>query len=439
MSDKVTPTRRNFLKASAVTVAGTALAGSVSRTAHAAGSDEIKFCVIGCGGRGTGAAAQIMNTKGNCKLVAVADAFENKAKGAVDRLSKMHPEKVAVTPDCVFSGLDAYKKAIDSGCDLAVIATPPGFRPPQFEYAVAKNKHVFMEKPVATDAPGVRRVLAAVEESKKKNLMVAVGLQRRHETRYTETIQRIHDGAIGELVLARVYWNGGGIWYRNRSDDQTEMEFQCNNWYHFIWICGDQICEQHIHNLDVGCWAKGAYPIEANGMGGGERRLDGDRTKSQIFDHTFCEFVFPDGTRMYSQGRHLSNSWTNVGEAVHGTKGTATPSGTIKADGKDVWKTSGKGGGHQQEQHDMIEALMRGDIYNEGEFGAKSTFTAILGREACYSGKVVKWDELLENGRSYASDIDKYTLQSAPPESAQKGDDGTYYAPLPGRHNPYAS
>jgi len=428
MSNKTDSTRRTFLKTSAAAVAGTALAGSISRTAHAAGSDEIKFCLVGCGGRGSGASDNIMNTKGNVKLVAVADAFPNKAEGAVKNLKNRHPDKVDVSPDHMFSGLDAYKKAIDTDCDLVVIATPPGFRPQQFEYAIAQNRHVFMEKPVATDAPGIRRVMAAVEESKKKNLMVGVGLQRRHEPQYVETIKQIHDGKIGDLILTRVYWNGGGIWYRNRSDDQTEMEFQCNNWYHFIWISGDQICEQHIHNLDVGCWAKGAYPVECNGMGGGERRMDGDRSMSQIFDHTFCEFTFPDGTKMYSQGRHLRNSFTNVSETVHGTKGVANPNGAF-FDGKRV-------GGHQQEQHDLIEALMRGDIYNEGDYGAKSTFTAILGREACYSGKVIKWDELLENGKNYAPNIDDYTLQTPPP--VVKGDNGLYPAPLPGIYDPYA-
>jgi len=377
-----------------------------------------------------------MNTKGNVKLVAVADAFASKAQGVVDRLAKKYSDKVAVKPENVFSGLDAYKKAIDSDCDLVVIATPPGFRPQQFEYAVAKGKHVFMEKPVATDAPGIRRVLAAAEESKKKNLMVGVGLQRRHEPRYMETIQRIQDGAIGDLILTRVYWNGGGIWYRNRTEGQSEMEFQCNNWYHYIWLSGDQICEQHIHNLDVGCWVNGAYPVECNGMGGGERRMDGDRTKSEIFDHTFCEFTFPNGTKMYSQGRHLRGAFGRVGEDVHGTKGTANPSGSITMD-EDTWKFDGERvSGHQQEQHDLIEALMRGEVYNEGEYGAKSTFTAILGREACYSGKVIKWDDLLAKGKDYAPGIDEYTLDSTPPTIP--GEDGKYPAPLPGKHNPFA-
>jgi myo-inositol 2-dehydrogenase/D-chiro-inositol 1-dehydrogenase len=437
MSNKVNPTRRNFLKASSAAVAGSALAGSFARTAHAAGSDEIKFCVVGCGGRGTGAASNIMNTKGNVKMVAVADAFQPKAAGIVDKLAKKYGDKVAVSPDNVFSGLDAYKKAIDSDCDLVVIATPPGFRPQQFEYAVARDKHVFMEKPVATDAPGIRRVLAAVEESKKKNLMVGVGLQRRHEPRYIETIKKIHDGAIGDVILSRVYWNGGGIWYRGATGNESEMEFQCNNWYHFIWLCGDQICEQHIHNLDVGCWVHGDYPVECNGMGGGERRMDGDRSKSQIFDHTFCEYTFADGSKMYSQGRHLRGAFTRVGEDVHGTKGTSSPSGSIADNSGNDWRFDGERvSGHQQEQHDLIEALMRGEIYNEGEYGAKSTFTAILGREACYSGKILKWDDLLAKGKDYAPGIDDYTLQSTPP--VVKGENGKYPAPLPGAYDPFA-
>jgi predicted dehydrogenase len=433
MSEK--STRRTFIKGSSAALVGTALAGSVVKNAHAAGSDEIRFALVGCGGRGSGAAAQIMNTKGNVKLVSVADAFQGKAAGAVKKLAQRNKTKVDVPEDRVFSGLDAYKKAIDVDCDLVVIATPPGFKPQQFDYAVSKGRHVFMEKPVASDAPGVRRVLAAVEESKKKNLMVGIGLQRRHEPRYIETIQRIQDGAIGDVICQRVYWNGGGIWYRNRTPEQTEMAFQVNNWYHFVWACGDQICEQHIHNLDVGCWVKGAYPVECNGMGGGEQRMGGDRTKSQIFDHTFCEFTFPDGTKMYSQGRHLKGGWTNVSEAVHGSKGTANPSGSIA--GENPWKFSGNSpGGHQQEQHDLIEALMAGTIYNEGEYGAKSTFTAILGREACYSGKVLRWDDLLAKGRDLCPGIDDYTLDSTPP--AMPGADGKYPVAVPGSYKPFA-
>ncbi len=427
--------RRDFIKTSTMAAAGAALTSTVARTAHAAGSDEIKVALVGCGGRGTGAVDQIMNTKGNTKLVAVADAFGENANGAISGLAKAHKEKVDVAPENIFVGLDAYKQAIDSDCDLVVIATPPGFKPQQFEYAVNKGRHVFMEKPVASDAVGVKRVLASVEESKKKNLMVGIGLQRRHEPQYIETVKRIHDGAIGDVICQRVYWNGGGIWYRNRKPEMTEMAFQTNNWYHFNWLSGDQICEQHIHNLDVGCWVKGEFPVECNGMGGRELRMGGDASKSQIFDHTFCEYTFSDGTKMFSQGRHVAGAWNQVSEAAHGTKGTADPSGSIT--GPNEWKFDGQPlGGHQQEQHDLIEALMRGDIYNEGEYGAKSTFTAILGREACYSGKVIRWDDLLEKGRELAPGIDDYTLETPPPTLPDEN--GLYPVPVPGKYNPFA-
>ena len=438
--------RRDFLKKTSATAAGLAVASQVARTANAAGSDEIKFVVIGCGGRGTGAAKNILNTKGNVKLVAVADPFPQKASNAVRILKKGYGDKVDVPEDKMFGGLDGYKQAIDSDCDLVVIATPPGFKPQQFEYAVSKGRHIFMEKPVASDAPGVRRVLKAVEESKKKKLMVGIGLQRRHEPRYMETVKRLHDGAIGDIITMRVYWNGGGIWHRGRTQAEklmpegqelTEMAYQCNNWYHFNWLSGDQICEQHIHNLDVGCWVKGEYPVECNGMGGRERRMDGDPTKSQIFDHTFCEYTFADGTKMFSQGRHLANAWNNVSEFAHGSKGTSDPSGWIKGDTD--WKFTSdvkQVGGHQQEQHDLIEALMRGEIYNEGEYGAKSTFTAILGREACYSGKVLKWDDLLKKGTDMCPGIDEYTLKSTPPTLPDEN--GAYPHPLPGKYNPFA-
>ncbi len=438
------PSRRNFIKTSTTSAATLIAATQIARTVHAAGSDEIRFVVIGLGGRGSGAAANIMETKGNVKLVAVADAFGSSASKQINSLKKKYPDKVDVPEDRIFAGLDGYKAAIDVDCDLVVIATPPGFKPQQFEYAVNKGRHVFMEKPVASDAVGVRRVLASVEESKKKNLMVGIGLQRRHEPQYMETVKRLHDGAIGDIIALRVYWNGGGIWHRGREVAQglmpqgkkvTEMAYQCNNWYHFNWLSGDQICEQHIHNLDVGCWVKGEFPVECNGMGGREQRMDGDPTKSQIFDHTFCEYTFADGTKMFSQGRHLAGAWNNVSEFAHGSKGTSDPSGMIA--GANPWKFTGKPlNGHQQEQHDLIEALMRGEIYNEGEYGAKSTFTAILGREACYSGKVVKWDDLLAKGRELAPGIDSYTLDTEPPTMPDAN--GAYPHPVPGKYSPFA-
>lgn len=433
-----TQTRRQFLKTSGAAVGGAVALSSTFATnsAYAQGSDTIRVALVGCGGRGTGAVAQIFNTQGNTKLVAVADALADKAEKAVEGLQNANTDKVDVPSERRFSGMDAYKKAIDSDCDLVVIATPPGFKPQQFEYAVNAGKHVFCEKPMAVDAPGVRRCLAAVEVSKQKNLMVAIGLQRRHEEKYKDIVARLQDGAIGDITTLRVYWNSAGIWYRKPTPEMTAMQDQCNNWYHYLWTCGDQIVEQHIHNLDVGVWAKGMYPVEANGMGGSEMRLDGDGKQSQIFDHTFVEYTFADGAKMYSQGRHLQNSYRQVGEFAHGTTGQASISGGMIL-GYDGTRTPVRGaaGGHQQEQHDMIEALSRGEIYNEGEYGCKSTFTAILGREACYSGNVVKWDDLLARGKDLAPGIDNFTINSIPP--AVKDENGVYEVAKPGVWNPY--
>ncbi|MEO0477106.1 MAG: Gfo/Idh/MocA family oxidoreductase, partial [Planctomycetota bacterium] len=404
---------RTSAKAAAALGATYAIGQSIN-TAYAQGSEEIKVALVGAGGRGTGAVGQLLKTKGNVKLVAVADAFRDKADKQVEVLRRQFPDKVKITPETTFEGLDAFKKAIDTDCDLVVIATPSGIKPYQFEYAISKGKHVFCEKPVASDAPGVRRFMNSVELSKRKNLLVAIGFHRRHETQYTNVIKRIHAGDIGDVRHISVYYNASGIWYRQPNPQWTEMQNQCNNWYHFLWASGDQIVEQHVHNIDMGCFAKGAYPVSANGMGGWERRLNGDGKQSQIYDHTFVEYTFADGTTMHSQGRHLRNSFTRDAEFVTGTKGRAYIPGMIEVGGQRI-RTGGGGGGHQNEQNKVIEALMAGEVYNEGDYGWKSTFAAILGRDACYSGKVVKWDDLLARGKDLCPGIDNWDWDTQPP------------------------
>ncbi len=350
MSDTQKPSRRDFLKGSTAVAGATLAAGmSIHRAAHAAGSDVIKVALIGSGGRGTGAATQQMTADKNVKLIAVADAFENRAKGSLDRLKQRFPDQVAVPDDQVFTGLTAYKNAIATDADLVILATPPGFRPMQYKAAIDAGKHVFMEKPCCVDAPGYKTLIAASKMADEKKLMVGVGLQRRHETRYIETIQKLRDGAIGDIMLTRVYWNGGGIWNRRREPGMTEMQYQVHNWYHFCWVCGDNICEQHVHNLDVGNWVRGdKHPVEANGMGGcSARYLGGNKGTGQIFDHHFVEFTYDDGTKMYSQCRHMAGTWGQISEAAHGTKGTAVPSGRI--DAAEKWSFRGNSpGGHQQ-------------------------------------------------------------------------------------------
>ncbi len=432
--------RRDFIKKSSMLVAGGAVVGgslSIARAAHAFGSDTIKIGLVGCGGRGTGAAAQALNTmtkddinpNGEVKLVAMGDAFADRLQACYRTVKGQHGNFADVPKDRQFVGFDAYKHVIDSDIDLVILATSPGFRPLHFEYAVNAGKHVFMEKPVATDAAGVRRVLAANEEAKKKNLAVAVGLQRHHEARYLETIEKIWDGAIGDLVMTRVYWNGGGVWVRNRQDGQSELEYQMRNWYYFNWLCGDHINEQHIHNLDVSNWLLKGYPVECNGMGGREVRNGVDH--GQIFDHHFCEYTYDNGVKMISQCRHIQDCWSNVSEHAHGTKGYADLSGKIyNSKNELIWKHDGSGDGHQVEHYDLFAALRRGEVPNEGEYGAKSTMTAILGRNATYSGKVVKWDDAI-NSQMALADFDSFTsMDSTAP--VQPDENGRYPVPVPG-------
>jgi predicted dehydrogenase len=286
--------RRDFIKKSSLLVAGGAVAGqlNIAQAAHSFGSDTIKIGLIGCGGRGRGAAVQAMNTTGRVELVAMADAFGDQLQSAYRSVKSEHGDKVDVPEERRFVGFDAYKRVLETDADLVILATPPGFRPLHFEAAVNAGKHVFMEKPVAVDAPGVQRVLATAAESKRKNLAVGVGLQRRHEEAYKETIARLQDGIIGDIILTRVYWNGDGVWVRPRIDRYTEMEYQMRNWYYFNWLCGDHITEQHIHNLDVINWLKNGYPVEANGQGGRQVRKGKDH--GQIYDHHFVEFTYAD-------------------------------------------------------------------------------------------------------------------------------------------------
>jgi len=262
-------TRRDFLKTGSA--AGLSLAGglSLARSAHAQGSDELTFVLIGCGGRGTGAAVNNLSSCKGTKLIAVADAFEDRAKGSLGQIKRRHEDQVDVPDDRVFSGFDAYKKAIACDPDIVMLATPPGFRPIHYKAAIEAGKHVFMEKPCCVDAPGFRTLMEANKKADDSGRKVVVGLQRRHQQGYIDNVKRIQDGAIGDFVFSRVFWNSGGVWTRERQPDQTEMEYQMRNWYYFNWLCGDHICEQHVHNIDVSNWVKDAHPVEANGMAAG--------------------------------------------------------------------------------------------------------------------------------------------------------------------------
>jgi len=439
MSDSTRRLRRHFFKQKTVAGGGAALAGrlAIARAAHAAGNDELKIALIGCGGRGTGAVAQALHTAGPVKLWAMADAFADRLEGSLNqltggaRVSRGTTEglaaKIDVPPERRFAGLDAYRDAIDCGVDLVVMASPPGFRPAQFEYAVKKGKHVFMEKPVAVDAPGVRQVLAAGQEAGRKGLKVGVGLHRRHHPVYQETVKRVRDGAIGDLMLLLAYSLRTGTGkYLKRTPEMTEMEYQVGHWYYFTWLSGDFIVEQSIHMIDVCNWAKGDYPVRAQGQGGRQVRTGSDY--GHIFDHHAVEYTYEDGARLISLNRHIPGCYNTISEHALGTKGKASfTSGEIT--GAAQWRMPKDSSNPYQLEHDALFAAVRNDLpYNEAQYGAMSTLTAIMGRIATYSGREVRRDEALASELSLAPE--RLAWDADPSILPQP--DGSYPVAMPG-------
>ncbi len=428
--------RRSFLSHTSKTVAGVAALSAlpIERFAFAASpGDTLKVALVGCGGRGSGAADQALSTGESVKLVAVADVHKDRMDGSLKDLANKHKHKVEVPEDNKLIGFDAYKQAI-AMADVVILATPPGFRPMQFEEAVRQGKHVFTEKPVAVDGTGVRKFLAAAEEAKKKNLKVGVGLQRHHHAGHIECIKRLQDGAIGDIVATRAYWNGNTPWVRPRAQLEkqygrklTEMEYQLRNWYYFVWLCGDHIVEQHIHNLDMVNWLKNGHPVSARGNGGCETRKGPDY--GEIFDHHVVEFTYPDGSVCFSQCRHQLGCWNEVGQSAIGTKGKSDFERNVIT-GENKWRHSGGSKNPYQVEHDDFFAAIRNDTpYNEGVYGAHSTLTAILGRMSTYTGKEVTWEQALN---SQLDTMPKNLAWDAEP-LVKPGPDGMYQLPVPGK------
>ncbi|MBP3944125.1 Gfo/Idh/MocA family oxidoreductase [Sphingobacteriaceae bacterium WQ 2009] len=427
--------RRDFLKSSAAIAGGAILAGANVSSVFAAGKDTIKVALIGCGGRGTGAAFDALNSGVNIKIVALADAFKDNLDSAYKTLKEKWGDKIDVTESRKYVGFDAYKAAIKDA-DVVLLTTPPGFRPQHFEEAVNQGKHVFMEKAVATDIPGVRRVLAAAKIAKQKKLNVVVGLQRRYQTNYRETIKRIQDGAIGDVVAGQVYWNSGGVWVRPRKPGQTEMEYQMRNWYYFNWLCGDHIVEQHVHNIDIANWVKGQVPISIQGTGSRAHRVG--KEYGEIYDNFAIELTYADGSVVYSQCRHFEGIANRVDEQFQATKGRAYLSAGgagILWDhkGNELYRHNAKGNPnpYQQEHKEFFEAISKGEYkFENAEYGAHSTLTGIIGRIACYTGKVIKWEEAMK------SDIDlmptTYAWDAMP--KIVPNADGFYPVAIPGQN-----
>ncbi len=388
--------RRDFLKTSTAVVGGAVAAGwSVIPGAHAAGSDEIRVGVIGCGQRGTGAADDALKAAPNVKLVAMGDVFKDHLDKSLAFLKKEFGDKIDIPEDHCFVGLDAYEKVLASDINYVILATPPGFRPLHLKASVAAGKHIFCEKPVAVDGPGIRTCYEVLTESKSKGIGIGVGTQRHHQTTYLETLKRVHDGAIGEIVAARAYWNQGPIWVFPREDGWSDLEWQLRDWYYFTWLCGDHIVEQHVHNLDVVNWAMHAHPVSAVGLGGRQVRTGPEY--GHIFDHFAIDYEYENDVHMMSMCRQIPNCANSVSEALVGTKGFCQADrATIT--GETNWRFRGeKDSPYVQEHTDLIASIRAGKPYNELEGVIEGTLTAIMGRMSAYTGKEVTWEQALNS------------------------------------------
>jgi myo-inositol 2-dehydrogenase / D-chiro-inositol 1-dehydrogenase len=437
------PSRREFLKQTSGALTGAALLSALSVRSYAAENNTIPIALIGCGGRGTGAAVNALATDGPVKLVAMADVFADRLEGSLANLKNQFGDAVDVPPERQFLGMDAYRKAIAEIAPggVAVLATPPAFRPVQFEHAVASDCHVFMEKSFAVDAPGVRRVIQAGQEATKRNLKVAGGLMSRHSPPLEEAVRQIHDGAIGEVITCWAYRMHGPVGVIPKRPDWSELEHQIRNYSCFTWVNGSFILDWLIHNLDVCCWVKDAWPVKAQGQGGRQVRGHADELIDQLFDHYAVEYEFADGTRMFAQGRHMANCWGFFGDVIHGSKGCGVLGegindpklyrGFLTNAPSPLWQFDGDKGNQYQLEHDRLFAAIRSDTpYNETERSAYAAMTGILGRMAAESGQMITWDEAMASDLELAPGLDDFTLESDPPVKPDA--QGNYPIAMPG-------
>ena len=353
--------------------------------------------VIGCGGRGTGAARDALEASTDVRIVALGDVFPDRLEQSRSNLMQFDAARATVADSNCFSGFDAYRGVLSTDCDIVILATPPGFRPDHFAAAIAAGKHVFTEKPVAVDGTGIRKVLAAGEEADRKGLCVVAGTQRRHENSYLAAMAKLHGGAIGELVAGRCYWNMGGLWNVAPDPSRSEMENQCRNWLYYPWLSGDHIVEQHVHNLDVINWAFGSHPDRVFGVGGRQARTGADY--GVIYDHFGLEYGYPQGRWALSMCRQQNGTPGNVEEMVTGTQGQMLMRpGFARIENGEAWRYTGPNNNPYVTEHvDLQRAIRSGNRLNETRAVAESTLTAIMGREAAYTGQEISWDQALNS------------------------------------------
>lgn len=398
-----------FLKTTAAVTTLSALGDGVPRV-FAAGSDKLRVGLIGCGVRGIGAAMNCVLSTPGVEIVALGDVFADRVEAALKRLKDnnagkewscsrewKHADQVKATPETCFTGFDAYRKVLAAGVDMVILAGPPHFRPQHLKAAIEAGKHVFMEKPVAVDPAGIRTILAASELAKQKRLGIVAGTQRRHEARYVETMKRIRDGAIGEVLAGEAYWNGGCVrhygFYHEPKPEWTGMETMMRNWYFYSWLSGDHIVEQHVHNLDVINWALGGPPVEALGVGGRQWRTEPQF--GNIYDHFGVRYRYANGAIVVSTCRQIDGTKPLVSEGLVGTKGKAAAG---RIEGSNPFNFDGANPNpYEQEHADLIQSVREGKPLNEGRAVAEATLTAIIGRMSAYSGQPVRYEWALND------------------------------------------
>jgi predicted dehydrogenase len=394
-------TRRDFLKAAATVTAATA-AFQLTGGVHAAGGDTLRVGLIGCGRRGSGAATQALNADKNVKLVAMGDAFLDRIEDSIKIIQKdsIAADKIDVPQERKFVGFDAYEKVLSAGVDVVLLCSPPGFRPLHLKAAIEAGKHVFAEKPCAVDAPGVRSVLETCEAAKKKNISVVSGLCLRYSRGFNEMLKQIHDGAIGDVMSLQANDYRGSIWVVPREKGMTDMEWQMRNWYYFTWLSGDFNVEQHVHFLDVCAWVmKNEYPIKAVGLGGRAERVEPEF--GHIYDHFAVVYEYKNGVKLFSNCRQQKNCWKDMCAYAVGTKGRAEISDSerrLKIIGSNSWAFPDEKDDFYQTEHDELFASIRsGKPINNGEYMAKSSLLAIMGRMAAYTGQTITWEQAMNS------------------------------------------
>jgi len=417
-----TSSRRTFLASSAAAVAASS---AVLPGAYAAGSDLLRVGLVGCGGRGTGAAKQALRADPNVKLVAMCDAFMDRLEGSLSELKNIKDiaSKIDVPAERRFDGFDGYQKLLGSGVDVVLLCTPPGFRPIHLRAAIEAGKHVFCEKPVAVDATGARSVIATARLAKERNLSICSGFCYRYDLGKRETVKRIHDGMIGDVVAMHITYLTSPLWHRGSSPQWTPMEYQMRNWYYFTWLSGDFIVEQHCHNFDKASWVlKGEMPIACTGVGG--RQVRTDPKFGHIFDHFSVAFEYKDGKKLFSTCRQMGGCPGDVNDHVMGTKGSAQlMKHTVTPTGGPGWELGDEHykDMYQVEHDELFAGIRSGKLINDGESAAYSTMTALMAREAAYSGKRLTWKQMMESKQNLGPA--KYEMAAAPP---------VFNTPMPG-------